>query len=123
MKLAVTALVATYRRPRELARLLDSLAAIASGLARVVVVDNSSSAEVKAVVEAARCPAHYVDPGKNLGCGGGLQLAGRRAQELSGEDGTHFVILDDDAVLAPDSLEILAAAMEEIGRASCRERV
>jgi len=28
---------------------------VASGLARIVVVDNSSSAEVKAVVEAARC--------------------------------------------------------------------
>jgi len=112
MNLSVTALIATYRRPRELARLLDSLAAVETGLARVVVVDNEGSDDVKAVVEAARCTAHYVNPGENLGCGGGLRLAGQRAQELAGEGGTHFVILDDDAVVAPDTLTVLAAAMD-----------
>jgi len=58
MNLSVTALIATYRRPRELARLLDSLAAVETGLARVVVVDNEGRDEEKAVVEAARCTAH-----------------------------------------------------------------
>ncbi len=115
MKLSVTALVATYRRPRELARLLDSLAGTGSNLALVVVVDNGGSEEVKTVVAAARCPAHYVNPGENLGCGGGLRLAGERALEIGGRSATHFVILDDDAVLAPDTFEILAAAMEAGG--------
>ena len=112
MKLAVAAIIATYRRPRELARLLDSLAQIRSLLAAVVVVDNGASAEVCALVEAARCPAHYLDPGKNLGCGGGLRLAGPRALELAGENCTHLLVLDDDAVVGPDTLAILAAAME-----------
>jgi rhamnopyranosyl-N-acetylglucosaminyl-diphospho-decaprenol beta-1,3/1,4-galactofuranosyltransferase len=115
MKLSVVALVATYHRPKELARLLDSLAAIESGLIMVVIVDNGNSDEVRAVVEHARCSTHYVNPGANLGCGGGLRLAGQRAQELAGRVCTHFLVLDDDAVVAPNTVEVLAAAMEANG--------
>jgi GT2 family glycosyltransferase len=115
MKLSVIALVATYQRPRELARLLNSLAAIESGLVLVVIVDNGDSPEVREVVEKARCSTHYVNPGQNLGCGGGLRLAGQRAQELAGGVCTHVLILDDDAVLAPDTLEVLAKTMESRG--------
>jgi GT2 family glycosyltransferase len=115
MKLSVIALVATYQRPRELARLLNSLAAIETGLVLVVIVDNGNSAEVREVVEKARCSTHYVNPGKNLGCGGGLRLAGQRAQELVGAVCTHLLILDDDTVLAPDTLHVLAKAMNDTG--------
>ena len=110
MNLAVAALVATYQRPRELARLLDSLAEIECGLASVIVVDNGAGGETQAVVNAARCPVQYVNAGRNLGCGGGLRLAGELA--LADASLTHVLILDDDTVLAPDTLAGLAAAME-----------
>lgn len=115
MKLSVAALIATYRRPRELARLLDSLAGIESGLELVVVVDNSGSAEVQAVVEAARGPVRYVNAGENLGCGGGLRLAEERAARWTQGNLSHLLILDDDAVLRPDTVTRLAAAMEDAG--------
>jgi GT2 family glycosyltransferase len=110
MNLSVAALVATYRRPRELARLLDSLAMIERGLTTVIVVDNGASAETEAVVNAARCPAQYVNAGRNLGCGGGLRLAGERA--LADARVTHLLILDDDAILPPETLTQLGAALE-----------
>jgi GT2 family glycosyltransferase len=113
MKLSVAALIATYRRPRELERLLNSLAQVGEGLAAAIVVDNEGSAEVRALVEKAGPWAHYVAPGTNLGCGGGLRLAGERALELAGGTLTHLLILDDDAVLPPGTLAALAKALEK----------
>jgi len=113
MKLSVAALIATFRRPRELERLLASLAHVGDELAAVIVVDNEGSPEVRALVEQASPLAHYVNPGANLGCGGGLRLAGERAMELNSSALTHLLILDDDAVLAPGTIPALAAAMEK----------
>jgi GT2 family glycosyltransferase len=104
----VVAVVATYRRPRELARLLASLV----GVDEVVVCDNSASGEVRGVVESAPCAAHYLAPGENLGCGGGLRLAEEHAWKIGGDPLTHLLVLDDDAVLAPDTVPALAAALE-----------
>src|SRR5688572_27322393 len=104
----VVGVVATYRRPRELARLLASLV----GVDEVIVCDNSASGEVRAVVEAAPCAAHYLAPGENLGCGGGLRLAEEHAWKIGGDPLTHLLVLDDDAVLAPDTVPGLAAALE-----------
>jgi GT2 family glycosyltransferase len=115
MDLAVAALIATYRRPRELARLLDSLGKIERGLAIVVVVDNAGCAETREAVAAARCPTELLIPGENLGCGGGLRLAGKTALRLAGDRCTHLLVLDDDAVLATDTLALLAAAMHAAG--------
>ncbi len=110
MDLAVAACIATYRRPRELARLLASLGNIGRGLALTVVVDNAGCAETRAVAAAAGTGVHLVTPGDNLGCGGGLRLAEETALRLAGKNCTHLLILDDDAVLAPDTLDLLAAA-------------
>lgn len=115
MSLSVAALIATYRRPAELARLLASLAKTGPGLDAVVVVDNAASEEIRAVVQASGCPAHYVSAAENLGCGGGLKLAAESALRISGKKFTHFVILDDDAVVARDTLAGLATAMETEG--------
>jgi GT2 family glycosyltransferase len=110
MDLAVAALIATYRRPREIERLFASLAKIERGLALVVVVDNAGCAETQAIVRGAPFPTELVIPGENAGCGGGLRLAGETALRLVGEKCTHLLVLDDDAVVAPDTLEVLAAA-------------
>lgn len=116
----VAALIATYRRPRELRRLLEALAQIPHGLDGAVVVDNAADAETRAIVELAQCPTRYLAPGENLGCGGGLKRAGEEALRSGGERLTHFWILDDDAVPAPHTLEGLLTAMErESADAAC----
>lgn len=111
MKLSVAALIATYRRPWELERLLQSLTQV-SGLSAVIVVDNEGSAELRERIEKAYPGAQYVNPGSNLGCGGGLKLAEERALQLTEANLTHVLILDDDAVLPPDGITALAEAME-----------
>ena len=109
----VAVIVATCRRPRELARLLASLEATATPLG-VVVVDNADDPATAAAVQAAsqRLEIHRLAPGKNLGCGGGLALGERAALKRFGERVTHLWILDDDAVPTPGALEKLLAALE-----------
>lgn len=108
----VVAIVATYKRPRELARLLASLGQIREGLGAVMVVDNSGETEIREIVEHAPCDARYFAPGENLGCGGALALGEKKALEIFGAQLTHVWILDDDAVVAPDALAQLLEAME-----------
>jgi GT2 family glycosyltransferase len=105
----VVAVTATCRRPRELARLLASLA----GVEEIVVCDNSACPEVREVVAAAPLRAHYLAPGENLGCGGGLRLAEQQAWKVSDGRLTHLLVLDDDAVLSPDTVPGLATALEQ----------
>jgi GT2 family glycosyltransferase len=111
MSLSVAALIATYRRPHELQRLLQSLVQV-EGLRTVIVVDNEGSAAVQALVEKGYPGAQYINPGTNLGCGGGLKLAEQRALRLTEAQLTHVLILDDDALLPPETLTVLAEAME-----------
>lgn len=110
----VAALVATYRRPRELQRLLQSLTQV-RGLAAVIVVDNEGSETLRTLIEQTYPGAHYINPGANAGCGGGLKLAEEYALRMPGQSCTHVLILDDDAVLPPETVEVLAGAMAERG--------
>src|SRR5260221_10094011 len=112
MKLSVAALIATYRRPRELQRLLESLAHVGGGLDAVVVVDNDGNEEVRTLVEKTYAGAHYLNPGTNLGCGGGLKLAEEYALPMKSAGLTHLLILDDDAGLAPRTVTAPAQALE-----------
>ena len=107
----VVAVIATYRRPAELARLLHSLEQIRSGLKRVIVMDNADAPEVRQVVEATSLATDYISTVGNLGCGGGLRLAEKTALERFPEL-THIWILDDDAVVKPNTLDVLLTAME-----------
>jgi GT2 family glycosyltransferase len=105
--MSIVAVTATCRRPRELARLLASLA----GVDEIVVCDNAACAEVRGVVAGAPLRTHYLAPGENLGCGGGLRLAEQHAWQVAGATLTHLLVLDDDAVLAPDTVPGLVAAL------------
>lgn len=107
---SIIAITATYRRPVELARLLRSLANSCRPPHGIIVVDNGDDAATRATVETNPFASHYVAPGRNLGCGGGLNLGERKAFELFPEL-THIWILDDDAVVHPDTLETLLTAM------------
>jgi GT2 family glycosyltransferase len=99
--------IATFGRPREIERLFASLAWVDS----VFVCDNSGRSDIRQIVERSAVSAHYLAPGRNLGCGGGLRAAEERAWAVVGDQLTHLLVLDDDAVLEPDTLPILLDAM------------
>jgi len=120
MNARVAALVATYRRPREIERLLTALAQTPLGLELVVIVDNAGCSATRVAAEVARCRTHYIAPGKNLGCGGGLRCAAEEALRIAGDRLTHLWVLDDDAVPNPDTLDALVTALErENADAAC----
>jgi rhamnopyranosyl-N-acetylglucosaminyl-diphospho-decaprenol beta-1,3/1,4-galactofuranosyltransferase len=104
----VIGLVATHRRPQEIARLLASLARSKRPLRGVIVVDNAGD-----FVPTTTIHTHCLVPGRNLGCGGGLALAEKEAFARYGDSLTHLWILDDDAVVEPDTLDLLLAAMSD----------
>jgi GT2 family glycosyltransferase len=111
----VVGVTATYRRPAELDRLIASLEQIPRGFHALVVVDNAGDPRTREAAERARIPTRYLNPGANLGCGGGLAAGERFALEKLGPTWTHLWILDDDTVVAPDALERLLAAMAREG--------
>jgi GT2 family glycosyltransferase len=107
--------IVAYGAPELLA---DCLAAL-EGKHRVIVVDNSSSARVRSVVDAAG--ASYRNPGRNLGFAAGVNLV---LEELALPD-TDVLLLNPDATIVPSSIARLRARLEECPRLACvgpRER-
>lgn len=106
--------VATYRRPAMLRRLLESLASEAANLAGVVIVCNSADPETAAVALAASpAPVRLITPPANLGTGGGL-AAGMEAV-LGTPGATHLWVMDDDACARPGALAAMLAAQDSAG--------
>lgn len=101
----VICMVPTYRRAGPLARLLQSLSLQDPPVSEVLVVDNGDDPESQALVQTSGLPTRLLVPGRNLGCGGALQLA--MVTALASSKGTHFWILDDDAIAYPGTLETL----------------
>lgn len=113
----VVAVIATYRRPAELGRLLASLEKSTIRFHAVVVTDNASDLETQRVVDRCSLPYRLVVPGANLGCGGGLRAA--ESEALRQYPGlTHLCVLDDDVVLQPSTLAGLLDAMDAQGAGS-----
>ncbi|MGD0196615.1 MAG: glycosyltransferase family 2 protein [Solirubrobacteraceae bacterium] len=100
MKLQVV--IVAYNAPAELDCCLSGL----RGEIETVVVDNSSSAEIAAIV--ARHDARYVDPGANLGFAAGVNLALRTTPQTS-----DVLLLNPDAVIAPDAARRLHSWLRE----------
>jgi GT2 family glycosyltransferase len=100
---SIHAVVVAYNAP---AQLSDCLAALGRQLP-VTVVDNSSSAEVAALVE--RHGAVYVDPGSNLGFAAGVNVA------LGRLEGQHVdvVLVNPDAIVTPGALRTLHAFLQQ----------
>ncbi len=113
-QMVVTALVVTYNSRDEIGNLLDSLPAAADGLdLRVVVVDNSSSDDTVALVEA-RGDALVVPGGGNIGYAAGINVG----REHVAADSDALAILNPDLVLEPGALRVMAekiAADRSIG--------
>ncbi len=112
MNPSVAAVIATRHRPKELGRLLDSLVALEPPLSLVVIVDNGGDERIRESVKSSPLPIRLVTPGENLGCGGGLRRGEEAALSELGESCTHLLILDDDAVLRPDTLRVLLENLE-----------
>ena len=112
---SVVAITATYRRPVELARLLHSLEQSHRALTGIIVVDNAGDSATRETVAQCSIPSHYRAPGENLGCGGGLNLAEKIAFDTFGADFDYLWILDDDAIVTPDTLDKLLEAMHAEG--------
>jgi len=104
----VAAAVATYRRDRELGRLLSALQKGDTAPAVVYAADNASSEETKETCLAAG--AKWLPRPVNGGPGAAWNTAVTAA--LADPEITHILVLDDDVVPPPDALGIMLGAME-----------
>jgi len=108
----ISVCVCTYRRPVQLATLIELVAAQQGppGVSEMIVVDNDAAASARGVVEAA-CPPfplrYDVTPVKNI------SLARNRSLALARSDWIGF--LDDDELPQPDWLARLHATAVRFG--------
>lgn len=88
--------------------LLDGALEELGGGYPVTIVDNSSSAETREMAE--RRGAHYIDPGRNLGFGAGVNVALRSLAErgLAQDD---VLLLNPDARISADEVGVMHATL------------
>lgn len=107
----VVAVIVTWRRERELSRLLSSLEASSYPLRGCVVVDHAGT--IPAELAKRSFPVRIVKDTSNPGPGTGWANGTRIAREFFGE--TDLWYLDDDVVIPPMALEILLHEMRGAG--------
>ncbi len=90
------------------AALLDGALAQLSGRYPITIVDNSSSEQTRKVAQ--RHDAHYIDPGRNLGFGAGVNVALRSLSDrgLSGDD---VLLLNPDARIDASAVQTMHRAL------------
>lgn len=109
--------VATYRREPELRRLLNALAASRRPVTgKVFVADNAASPTTKDVCAAAPLPCEWLPLEENRGPGPAWNHAIRAA--LASDQTTHVLVVDDDVVPPPETLDILLEALRFSGAAA-----
>lgn len=102
--------IVTYNSARDIGRLLDSLPAATAGLSvRTVVVDNGSTDETVALIQAYQ-DIVCIEAEANLGYSGGINLARRHAGDYSS-----LLILNPDLVLDPGAVGHMFQALSEPG--------
>lgn len=89
---------------------LDACLAALGNDIEVTLIDNSGSADVRAV--ASRRGVEYVDPGENLGFAGGVNVALRRILNGPPRD---VLLLNPDTLLSPEALDQLARFLHQPG--------
>lgn len=113
----VAAVIATYQRPVELARLLDNLAlSEVPPDGGVFVTDNAAAEECREVCRASTLDARWLPQTENTGPGAAWNHGIREA--LRDPAVGHLLVLDDDAVLRPDLVGVLLAAIGAGGAAA-----
>ena len=105
----VVAVVAAFKRPDLLRRLIASLESERGPLMGVVVVDNGGDPALERVLSASQLPCRRIDPGVNLGCGGGVARGLKEA--FANPEVSHVWILDDDAMATPGVLTAMLEAL------------
>lgn len=107
----VAVVLVTYNRSELLTRMLDGLAVQSHRPDAVIVIDNASTDDTRAVLDARTdLPLHVTTTASNLGGSGGFHI-GMRAAYDGGWD--RIWLIDDDVVPAPDCLEVLMVADED----------
>jgi len=107
---AVSSVVLNFRTPDQTALAVNSLRNSAPPPAEILIVDNHSRDGSVAMLRNAFPDIRVIESGDNLGFPGGCNLGIRAALEA----GAEFVLLmNSDAILAPDALQYLLTAMEE----------
>lgn len=96
----MTVIVPVYNGRLQLPRCLDALRASAYADFEVIVVDDCSTDNTRDIIE--RSGARYLRTPRNLGPGGGRNLAARHAA------GEILVFVDSDVVIPPEALGIIA---------------
>jgi GT2 family glycosyltransferase len=101
-------IVVTYNSERDIAGLLDSLPAAASGLTlRVIVVDNDSADRTVELVRG-RPGVLCVQTGANLGFAGGINVGRQHVGQCAA-----VAVLNPDLVVEPGALRELFTALED----------
>jgi glycosyltransferase involved in cell wall biosynthesis len=112
-KLNLAIVVVTFKRQELLKILIDSIQALHSHPAALVVVDNENSAETRQIVESTSLSGvdvHYVPMLENTGGSGGFSKGMEVAYGLN----TDWVwMMDDDVKVFPESLERLLPWLDQ----------
>ena len=111
----VVAVVVTHRRPAELQRLLESLAASTYPLLGCVVSDHAPTGEINAIAAKAPFETIVLEDASNPGPGTGWANAAKKALHHFGDGVSAIWYLDDDVVVPLDALEILWTEMTRAG--------
>lgn len=122
----VDCILINYRNPEDTVACIESIAASKPEGFRILLVNNhaadGSEAMLRAALKASGVESVYLDPGKNIGFTGGVNLG--IAKALEGGAG-HVMLLNNDTVVAPDFaarvLESIAAHPEEVLAGRIRE--
>ena len=115
---SVAVVVVTYNRAGLLRGMLDGLAAQTRRPDLVLVVDNASTDDTRAVLEARTdLPLETLHLDENTGGAGGFHTGLKTAHERGYE---RFWLMDDDVVPAPDCLAVLMSH-DEAALAAVRE--
>jgi len=107
----VSVVISTYNRARLVSHTLDSVLAQQAGSPsfEIVVVDNNSTDDTRAILEgyATRDPRirHFFEPRQGVSYGRNTGVANARAAIIA--------FTDDDLLVAPDWIAVLAAALRE----------
>src|SRR5207344_102880 len=102
--------VLNYRTPDQAALAAASLRASRTPPSEILIVDNHSGDGSAAMLRQSFPEARVIESGDNLGFSGGCNLGIRAALEGRRE---FILLLNSDAVLAPDSIDYLIGAMEK----------
>ncbi len=111
MKHKITAVIVNWNKKDDVIKLLESLLLLNFKDLTVVVVDNASTDGSGDALRHYGSKMHLVENSENLGGTGGFNSGIRYALDHTQQD--LIWLLDNDATVAPDSLDYLVAAMEQ----------